>query len=76
MYEIILKKCQEKDMRYVNYELAFAKSICQWLNSNYMGICHLPVLLQLLTFNIFWRAFKVESEAICGSGKLLKQVFR
>ena len=63
-------------MRYVIYELAFAKSICQWLNSNYMGICHLPVLLQLLTFNTFWREFRVESEAICAPGKLLEQVFR
>ena len=35
----------------VSYKLALANSICQRLNSN-KGICHLPVLLQLLTFEI------------------------
>ena len=35
----------------VNYRLALANSICQWLNSN-RDICSLPVLLQLLTFEL------------------------
>ena len=34
-----------------------------------------PVLLQLLTFNIRWGECRVESEALCAPGKLVKQVF-
>ena len=33
----------------VNYKLALAKSICQQLYNSSKGICHLPMLLQLLT---------------------------
>ena len=35
----------------VNYKLALTKSICEQLNDHNKGICHLPALLQLLTFN-------------------------
>ena len=65
----------------VNYKLALAKSICQTL-TNGKGICLLPlqrlkpVLLQLLTFNIRWGECRVESEALCAPGKLVKQVFK
>ena len=58
--------CQES----VNYRLALAK-----------GICHLPlwrlnhVLLQLLTFHMARREFRVESEALCAPEKLVEQIF-
>ena len=35
-----------------------------------------PMLLQLLTFGMPWRGFRVENEALCVSGKLVEQVFR
>ena len=38
---------------YVNYKLRLAKSICQQLNDN-KDIYHLPVLLQVLTFDTPW----------------------
>ena len=50
----------------VNYKLALAKSICQQLNYNYKGVCHLPlwrlnpVLLQLFDFQHPLRKFRVE----------------
>ena len=58
--------CQEG----VNYRLAPAK-----------GICHLPlrrlnpVLLQLLTFHMARREFRVDSETLCAPEKLVEQVF-
>ena len=64
----------------VNHKLARAKGICQCLNNN-KGICHLPlqglnsVLLQLLTFDMPWREFRVENKALCTPGKLVEQVF-
>ena len=58
-----------------NYKLGLAQSISQSLN-NKKSICHLPlwrlnpVLLQQLNFN------RVESEALCAPGNLVKHVFR
>ena len=52
----------------INYKLALAKSVCQWLNNN--RTCHLPlwrlspVLLQLLTLNALW-GHSGWSEALC-----------
>lgn len=40
----------ETILGFFNYKLALVKSICQRLNSK--GIHHLPVLLQLLTFDV------------------------
>ena len=60
----------------VNYKLSLTKSICQRLNNNHKGICHLPVLPQLPTFNTPWREFRVEGKALCATGKLVEQVFR
>ena len=40
------------------------------------GICHLPVLLQLLTSDPPRRKSRMESKALCAPGKLGKQVFR
>ena len=40
----------ELQIHIVSYKLALAKSICQSLNNN-KSICHLPVLLHLLTSN-------------------------
>ena len=49
----------------VNYNLALAKSICQWLNSsNNKGICHLP--LQRLSFP----GSSVGEESIYNAGNL------
>jgi len=56
--------------------LALASSICQRLNNNSESLCLLPVLLQLLTFDTLGKDFRVESEALCVSGKLVEQVFR
>ena len=49
----------------INYKLAFAKSICHLLLQRLN-----PVLLQLLTLNMPWRQFRVESEAFCAPEKL------
>ena len=44
------------------------------------SFCHLPlqrvnpVLLQLLTFSMPWRQFRVENEALCVPGNLVEQV--
>ena len=50
----------------INYKLAFAIGTCHLL---LYGLNH--VLFQLLTFNILWKAFRVESrnEALCAQGK-------
>ena len=56
--------------------MAPARSICQRLNHNSESLCLLPVLLQLLTFDTLGRDFRVESEALRVSGKLVEQVFR
>ena len=67
---------------HVKYKLALAKSMCQQLNSNHKGVCHLPLwrlnpmLLKLPTFNTPWGEFRVENEALCAPGKLVEQVFR
>ena len=53
-----------------NYKQALAK-----------GICHLPlwrlnpVLMQLLTFDIPWREFRMESKVLCAPEELVEQVF-
>ena len=67
---------------HVKYKLVLAKSMCQQLNSNHKGVCHLPLwrlnpmLLKLPTFNTRWGEFRVENEALCAPGELVEQVFR
>ena len=69
----------------VNYKLALAKSICQWLKNN-KGVCHLPLqrlnpaLLQLPTFkyrerNAGWKVRHFVLQGNCGTGLYL-DIFR
>ena len=49
----------------VHYKLALVKDIC------HLPLLKLnPVLPQLLTFDLPWREFRVENEALCAPGKL------